>query len=83
MEKPVLFHSIGPDSQDSAAVRKFVVDHGLMDKIEFLNIAYQGAQEKLRARIGIIEAPALAVADQTIRGRTAILAWLKSNFKTG
>jgi hypothetical protein len=79
LDKPILFHSIGLDSHDSAAVRKFIVDHQLMEKIEFLNINYEGPQERLRARIGVVEAPVLFIGEQVFRGRSQILDWLNAN----
>ena len=79
MDKPRLFHSIGPDGAESSAVRKFIVDHDIQGDIEFSNIAYEGPQQALLERIGKVEAPVLFNGPQTYRGREAIIAWLQTN----
>lgn len=77
--KPRLFHSIGLESEESAAVRRFVVENNLQEKIEFSNIAYEGPQEALINRIGTVEAPVLFNGEQTVRGRLAIIEWLREH----
>lgn len=80
-----LFHRIGEGGEDSAAVRQFLVTHQLTHLIEFQNIAYEGAQAKLRELIGVVEAPVLVVADSAgvdggaIRGRDKIIACLSTH----
>ncbi len=76
--KPRLFHSIGLESEESAAVRKFIVDNQLQEQIEFSNIAYEGPQRALLEKIGVIEAPVLFTGEQVVRGRLAIINWLKN-----
>lgn len=79
MEKWILFHQIGAGGEDSALVRKHIVDFDLKDRIEFLNVAYEGAQAKLREKIGEVEAPVLIVGEKILRGSREILDFLKTN----
>lgn len=81
MSRPRLFHSIGPSSQDSALVRKFIVDHNLQEHIEFSNTLYEGPQKALLDKIGVVEAPTMFVDDQVIRGKDAIIEWLSLNLR--
>jgi hypothetical protein len=77
--KPRLFHQIGLGGEDSSAVRKFLVDNNLQDQIEFSNVTYEGPQKALIERLGAVEAPILFVGEQTLRGKEAIISWLRSN----
>lgn len=79
MKKWTLFHRIGAGGEDSAIVRKYVVDHKLGDHIEFLNVAYEGAQKTLRERLGNVEAPVLFAGDQILRGSQQILEFFRAN----
>lgn len=75
-----LFHKIGPDGADSAAVRQFVVDNGLADAIEFSNIKYDDERQELFELAGPkADAPLLLVDGRPIAGRAAIIDWLKTN----
>ncbi len=76
-EKWILFHQIGSGGEDSARVRKYLVEHQLTEHIQFLNIAYEGAQGKLRALIGAVETPVLIVGQQILRGSVPILQFLE------
>jgi hypothetical protein len=77
MDKPILFHSIGLESHESAAVRAFIVEQGLIEQIEFANIHYEGPRERLVGLLGVAEAPALLTKDGLIQGRQNIVDWLK------
>lgn len=72
--KMELFHQIGSGGQDSAEVRKFIVERGLKDSIEFSNIGYEGAHARWSAVSKII--PCLLIGEKVIEGKDAILAYL-------
>ena len=74
-----LYHQIGLDGEDSAAVRKFISDNGLKDIIEFFNIKYDESRAAVQALTGSVEAPVLDVDGKAIRGRELILDWLRTN----
>lgn len=74
-----LFHSIGIGGEDSAAVRKYIVDHNLKDKIEFHNLMYEGSQKLVKEMSGQDKAPCLVVGKDIYLGKDDILNWLKKN----
>ena len=74
-----LFHQIGSGGEDSAAVRQFLVENGLADLVEFNNVAYEGPQNEVKHLVGHVEAPVLVANGRVLRGRLAIVDWLKTN----
>ncbi len=76
-----LFHAIGAGGEDSAAVRQYIVEHGLKDKIEFHNMLYEGSQKLLMELSGQKAAPCLVAGGIVFLGREKILGWLKENLK--
>ena len=75
-----MFHQIGPGGGESAEVRKFLVDNGLTDLVDFQNLKNANAQATLNHLLGSIEAPVLVVdSGRVLRGRAAIVDWLKTN----
>ncbi len=74
-----LFHKIGDCGEDSAEVRKFLVDNGLTDLIEFSNIEYENPANAVKELVGAVEAPVLVTDKKVLRGKSAIIDWLKTN----
>lgn len=75
-----LFHQIGPGGAESAPVRQFIVDNGLEDLVEFLNINYPEHESALREYTGgTLETPVLFTGERAVRGREQILDWLRTN----
>lgn len=68
-----LFHSISDEA--SARVRRFVVDHELLDAVRFRNITYAEVQQALQQRGGQ-NVPALWDGHRLIEGVEAITARL-------
>jgi hypothetical protein len=68
-----LFHAIS-DAQ-SARVRKYVVDQGLVEQVRFRNVTYDEVKKDLAARGGTA-APALWDGVTLLSGADAILARL-------
>lgn len=68
-----LFHAVGDDS--SAKVRRFVVDHELLDEVRFRNVTYDEVKADLVARGGTT-APALWDGKVLVTGADAIIARL-------
>jgi hypothetical protein len=77
-----LFHSIGENGADSAIVRKFIVENSLENAIEFSNVAYPNALQNLHEITGDKITPVLVVDGRPIRGKTAIIEWIKTNLLT-
>lgn len=71
-----LFHSIGENGAESAAVRKFIVDHNLKDKIEFHNVAYEESQAMLKAYSHQTKTPCLVADKKVLVGAKAITEFL-------
>jgi hypothetical protein len=69
-----LFHATNDDG-DSAAVRRFVVEHALVERVRFRNVFYPEVQADWTARGGT-RTPALWDGTQLIEGRDAVLAAL-------
>jgi len=74
-----LFHSIGAGGEDSAIVRKYIVDHNLKDKIEFHNTMYEGSQKLIREMSGQTQAPCLVAGEEVLVGKDKIIPWLRAN----
>lgn len=75
-----LFHKIGPDGAESAAVRQFIVDNGLSDLIRFSNVSYEEVRQDLFESAGPdAQAPVLMVEKRALFGKSAIIDWLKTN----
>jgi hypothetical protein len=68
-----LFHRVA-DPQ-SAKVRKYVSDHGLLEKVRFRNLVYPEVAADFAARSGV-EAPALWDGKALTHGADAIIAKL-------
>jgi hypothetical protein len=76
--KPLLFHKIGAGGEDSAAIRRFIVERELDQEIEFFNVTYPSAAGQLRELTGTIEVPCLVADKKIIRGKEEILTWLEA-----
>ena len=76
-----LFHRVGQNGEESAAVRQFLVENALTDLVEFSNIGYDQSRQDLHACAGAnAEAPVLVLGDgRPVQGRAAIIDWLKTN----
>ncbi|MGZ3723666.1 MAG: hypothetical protein ACXVA9_12075 [Bdellovibrionales bacterium] len=75
-----LFHKIGDGGQESAAVRQFLVENALEELIEFSNVGYDESRQALFELAGPdAQAPVLIANGRPIRGRSAIIDWLKTN----
>ena len=75
-----LFHKIGEQGEDSAGVRRFVVENRLEDLIEFSNVTYDGARQAMHELAGPdAAAPVLLVDGKALHGKPAIIDWLKTN----
>jgi hypothetical protein len=68
-----LFHDIA--QAESAAVRRFVVEHGHKERVSFRNVSYDEARADFTARGGTTT-PALWDGERLIVGRDAIAARL-------
>lgn len=75
----ILFHRIGNDGADSAEVRRFIVQNGLEDLVEFKNLDYESARTDLLELTGTVEAPVFIAEAKILRGKAAIIDWLKTN----
>lgn len=74
--KMELFHQIGPGGDDSATVRRFVVEHGLSEQIEFSNVGYEETSKRWSKVSQVV--PCLVTTDAVIEGKVNILAYLKT-----
>jgi hypothetical protein len=75
-----LFHKIGDGGTDSAAVRQFLVDNGLTELVEFSNVGYEESAMALHELAGPdAQAPVLIANGKPVRGKSAIIDWLKTN----
>ncbi len=74
-----LYHRIGPNGEDSAAVRQFLVEHQLSEFVEFFNVNYPNSLAQLQSLTGTSEAPVLVVDETPYSGRETILDWLRVN----
>ncbi len=69
-----LFHATD-DGGDSAAARKYIVDHDLVERIRFRNVTYDEVKTDFSARGGT-QTPALWDGETLTSGRAAVLAKL-------
>ena len=75
-----LFHKIGEGGEDSAFVRRFIFENGLKEVIEFSNILYDDERQALFELAGPhAEAPVLIANGRPLKGKAAIIDWLKTN----
>lgn len=75
-----LFHKIGDQGADSAAVRQFIMESGLKDLIEFSNVGYDDERQAMFELAGPAAfAPVLMVDGRPVCGKSAIIDWLKTN----
>lgn len=74
-----LFHKIGEDGTESAAVRQFITENALEGLIEFSNVAYESERQALFEAAGPkANAPVLLADGKPVAGRSAIIDWLKT-----
>lgn len=72
----LLFFHILTD-QDSAEIRRFLVDKKITDKIQFLNIAYEENEKLFKEKAGSHKVPALVLPDgKVLNSKTEILSHL-------
>ncbi len=74
-----LFHEIADPG--SARVRRFVVEHGLVEEVQFRNVAYDEPKERLAELGG--KAPALWDGQRLFVGADAAIARLKAHLDVG
>lgn len=75
-----LFHKIGDGGQESAEVRRFLVENALTDLVEFSNIGYDESRRNLYELAGAdADAPVLIANGKILKGRAAIIDWIKTN----
>jgi hypothetical protein len=75
-----LFHKIGPEGEDSASVRQFIVENALEDLVEFSNVGYDESRSALHELAGSgAVAPVLIANGRVVAGKSAIIDWLKTN----
>lgn len=80
MKKLKLYHQIGKDGEDSAAVRDFLVKNDLVELVEMFNIKYEDSRMAVaEVTGGSVEAPVLVTPERVLRGRELILDWLRTN----
>lgn len=73
----VLYHVLNDD--DCAEVRRFIVNHNLIDQVQFRNIDRSDeASKALLALRGDLRVPVLVCGSEVALGKTAILEQLKS-----
>ncbi|HZJ53081.1 MAG TPA: hypothetical protein VFD38_02995 [Myxococcaceae bacterium] len=75
-----LFHRL--DEPRSARVRRWVVDHGLLEAVRFRNVVYPEAAADFAARGGA-ETPALWDGEQLFIGAELIIARLEAVLDVG
>lgn len=76
--KVVLFHEIA--DPESAAVRKWVMDRGLKEKIDFRNAHYDEVSADLIKILGRRQTPVLVVEEECVAiGYDDIVKWLTAN----
>ena len=64
----------------SARVRDFVDEHGLGDRIDYVEIQeVEGAKERLAAMTGKSQVPCLVVDGKPMLESSAIVQWLRQN----
>ena len=64
----------------SARVRDFVDEHGLGDRINYVEIQeVEGAKERLAAMTGMSQVPCLVVDGKPMLESGAIVQWLQQN----
>jgi hypothetical protein len=74
-----LFHKIGEGGEESAEVRRFLVENSLTDLVEFSNIGYDESRRNLHELAGAeADAPVMIANGKTLKGRAAIIDWIKS-----
>lgn len=79
--KPLeLFHRL--DEPRSARVRRWVVDHGLLELVRFRNVVYPEAASDFAARGGA-ETPALWDGERLFTGAELIVARLQAVLDIG
>ena len=75
-----LFHAISDPG--SAQVRKYVVDHDLLEAVRFRNVTYEEVQRDLTAHGGT-SAPALWDGERLYVGAEAIIARIVAHADVG
>lgn len=79
-ERPELFHRL--DQQGSARVRRWVIDHGLTERLWFRNVIYPEAEAAFRAHGGT-STPALWAGGQLFTGAELVIARLEALLDLG
>ena len=64
----------------SARVRDFIDEHGLGEKIDYIEITeVEGAEDKLNQMTGASKVPCLVIDGQPMLESTEIVQWLQQN----
>ena len=74
-----LFHQIADEG--SARVRRFIVEHDLVEAVQFRNVAYDEPQKRLAELGG--HPPALWDGEKLFVGADAVIARLKAHLDVG
>lgn len=72
-----LFHIL--TDSDSAEIRRYLVANELTHKVNFRNVNYESHAEALKGAIGCLEVPTLIQGTTIVRGKNAILEWIKKD----
>lgn len=73
-----LYHVIADSA--SAEVRRALVQTGLVNRVDFRNIAYETNAESLKKWVPALTVPTLVIRDEkVIIGKDDVLAWIRDN----
>jgi hypothetical protein len=76
-----LFHTVAEAA--SAKVRRWVVEHELVEAVRFRNVVYPEVQADLQARSGGLQTPALWDGARLFTGAEAVIARLEAHRDVG